>query len=106
FAPRLKCKTPRAERVATTDLFHDVGRGARAAAGSFYMLGGTREVIKAAVAKVRDLYPRLAIAGYRHGYCRRDGDEARIIAEIDAARPDLLWIGMGAPLELAFSLRN
>ena len=25
-----------------------------------------------------------------------------VIAEIDAARPDLLWIGMGAPAELAF----
>jgi N-acetylglucosaminyldiphosphoundecaprenol N-acetyl-beta-D-mannosaminyltransferase len=106
FASRLKCRMPLPERVATTDLFHDVARRAQAAGASFYMLGGTREVIKAAVARVRDLYPRLAIAGFRHGYCRRDGDEGRIIAEVDAARPDILWIGMGAPLELAFSLRN
>jgi len=106
LASRLKCKMPLPERVATTDLFHDVARRAEAAGASFYMLGGTREVIKAAVAKVRDMYPRLAIAGSRHGYCRRDGDEVRIIAEVNAASPDILWIGMGAPLELAFSLRN
>jgi N-acetylglucosaminyldiphosphoundecaprenol N-acetyl-beta-D-mannosaminyltransferase len=106
FASRLRGRTPLPERVATTDLFHDVARVAEAAGATFYLLGGTRDAIKAAVANVREMYPRLAIAGYRHGYSRRDGDEAQVIADINAARPDILWIGMGAPLELAFALRN
>lgn len=106
FASRLKCEMPLPERIATTDLFHDVARAAEATGASFYLLGGTREVIKAAAANVRTMYPRLAIAGYRHGYSRREGDEAQVVAEINAARPDILWIGMGAPLELAFSIRN
>jgi N-acetylglucosaminyldiphosphoundecaprenol N-acetyl-beta-D-mannosaminyltransferase len=106
FASRLRGRTPLPERVATTDLFHDVARVAEAAGTTFYLLGGTRDAIKAAVANVREMYPRLAIAGYRHGYSRRDGDEAQVIADINAARPDILWIGMGAPLELAFALRN
>lgn len=106
FASRLRCRMALPERVATTDLFHDVARQAEATGASFYLLGGTRDVIKEAVANVRAMYPRLAIAGFRHGYSRRDGDEAEVIAGVDAARPDILWIGMGAPLELAFSLRN
>ncbi len=106
LASRLKSPTPLPERVATTDLFHDVARAAEATGASFFLLGGTRDVIKAAVRNVREMYPRLAIAGFRHGYSRRDGDEAQVIAEINAARPDILWIGMGAPLELAFAIRN
>jgi N-acetylglucosaminyldiphosphoundecaprenol N-acetyl-beta-D-mannosaminyltransferase len=106
FASRLRSRAALPERVATTDLFHDVARAAEAAGATFYLLGGTRDAIKAAVANVRELYPRLAIAGYRHGYSRRDGDEAQVITDINAAQPDILWIGMGSPLELAFALRN
>ena len=106
FASRLRCNRPLPERVATTDLFHDTARVAEASGASFYLLGGTRDVIKAAVHNVREMYPRLAIVGSRHGYSRRDGDEAQLIADINAARPDILWVGMGSPLELAFSIRN
>jgi N-acetylglucosaminyldiphosphoundecaprenol N-acetyl-beta-D-mannosaminyltransferase len=106
FASRFKCRPALPERVATTDLFHDVARQAEATGATFYLLGGTRDVIKGAVANVRAMYPRLAIAGFRHGYSRREGDEAEVIAAVNAARPDILWIGMGSPLELAFSLRN
>jgi N-acetylglucosaminyldiphosphoundecaprenol N-acetyl-beta-D-mannosaminyltransferase len=106
FASRLRCPTPLPERVATTDLFHDVARVAEATGASCYLLGATRDVIAAAVANVRAMYPRLSIAGFGHGYPHGDGDEAQVIADIDAARPDILWIGMGSPLELAFSMRN
>jgi exopolysaccharide biosynthesis WecB/TagA/CpsF family protein len=105
FASRLKCRTPLPERVATTDLFHDVARLAEASGASFYFLGGTRAVIEQAVHNVRQLYPRLAIAGFRHGYSRRSDDEDRVIADVNAARPDILWVGMGAPIEQAFSSR-
>lgn len=106
FASRLKGRRRLPERVATTDLFHDVARRAEMSGASFYLLGGTRDVNQAAVDNLRRSYPRLVIAGYRHGYCRRAGEEAEIIAAINAARPDILWVGMGAPLELAFVLRN
>jgi UDP-N-acetyl-D-mannosaminuronic acid transferase (WecB/TagA/CpsF family) len=65
FASRLKGRTPLPERVATTDLFHDVARLAEASGASFYFLGGTRAVIEKAVHNVRQLYPKLAIAGFR-----------------------------------------
>jgi N-acetylglucosaminyldiphosphoundecaprenol N-acetyl-beta-D-mannosaminyltransferase len=106
FASRMKCRMSLPERVATTDLFHHVARVAGATGASFYLLGGTCDVIKAAVHNVRQAYPRLEIAGFRHGYSRRDGDEAQVIADINAARPDILWVGMGAPIEQEFAIRN
>jgi N-acetylglucosaminyldiphosphoundecaprenol N-acetyl-beta-D-mannosaminyltransferase len=101
FASRLKGPTPLPERVATTDLFHDVARLAEARGATFYLLGGTPEVMAAAVRKTQRRYPALAIAGFRHGYFS-DAEAPRVVAEINAARPDILWIGMGVPNEQLF----
>jgi N-acetylglucosaminyldiphosphoundecaprenol N-acetyl-beta-D-mannosaminyltransferase len=104
FASRLKCRTPLPERVATTDLFHDVARLAEARGASFYLLGGTAEVIEKAVRNVRQAYPRLMIAGYRDGYFKEE-EAAQVVASINDARPDVLWVGMGVPAEQVFSMR-
>jgi len=41
FVSRLKCEFPLPERVATTDLFHDVAREAEARGASMFLLGAT-----------------------------------------------------------------
>jgi N-acetylglucosaminyldiphosphoundecaprenol N-acetyl-beta-D-mannosaminyltransferase len=105
FASRWKCRTALPERVATTDLFHDVAKVAIGRKVSFYMLGGTPEALRKAVDNVRRLYPGLILAGSRHGYFRPE-EEDRIIADIQAVRPDILWVAMGAPLEQQFTMRN
>ena len=103
LASRLRSCMPLQERVATTDLFHDVARVAPSRGASFYLLGAGPKVIEQAVCKVQEEYPQLTIAGYRHGYF--DAEEMNeIIGEIDACAPDVLWIGMGAPAELALAL--
>jgi N-acetylglucosaminyldiphosphoundecaprenol N-acetyl-beta-D-mannosaminyltransferase len=104
FASRWKCRTPLPERVATTDLFHDVARLAEARGATFYLLGGAPDVMASAVRKVQRRYPSLAIAGYRHGYFAPE-EAAQIVADINAARPDVLWIGMGVPNEQLFAQR-
>jgi len=94
---------PLPERIATTDFFHDAARAAEAAGMRFYLLGGTQAVAEKAAAEVHRLYPRLAIAGYRNGYfdeSERDG----VIAAIQAARPDVVWVGMGTPRQHVFSV--
>jgi len=105
FASRLKCRTPLPERVATTDLFHDAAREAVDCGATFFLLGAAPEVIAAAVHNARQLYPRLQIAGFRHGYFAGE-DEQQVVEEINSARPDILWIGMGVPNEQRFSLVN
>jgi exopolysaccharide biosynthesis WecB/TagA/CpsF family protein len=105
FASRLKGSTPLPERVATTDLFHDVARDAEAAGASFFFLGASQEVVERTVDRVSTLYPRLVIAGFRNGYFAAE-EESRVVETINATGADILWVGMGTPHELAFSLRN
>jgi len=105
LASRWKCRTPLPERVATTDLFHDVAALAQSAGATFYMLGATDATIRAAVANVRRWYPNLQIVGFRNGYFKPE-DEDRIVAEINAARPDILWIARGVPSEQQFALAH
>ena len=106
FVSRFFSKTPLPERVATTDLFHDTALVAQERGASIYLLGATKAVADQAVRRTRELYPALKIAGYNSGYLRRDGDEARIIADINQAKPDILWLGLGAPAEQSFAARN
>jgi exopolysaccharide biosynthesis WecB/TagA/CpsF family protein len=104
IASRLKCATPLPERVATTDLFHDVARLAQDTGASFYFLGGEPHVLDKALLRVRSTYPRLIVCGHRSGYF--DDDEvAQVIADINDAKPDILWVGMGVPREQIFALR-
>jgi N-acetylglucosaminyldiphosphoundecaprenol N-acetyl-beta-D-mannosaminyltransferase len=106
FVSRLLNTTPLPERVATTDLFHDIATVAQQRGASVYLLGAAKAVVDKAVRRTRELYPALKIAGYGSGYLRREGDVERIIADINQARPDILWLGLGAPAEQLFAARN
>jgi len=74
---------------------------AQSVGASFYLLGATEAVIRTTIANVRRWYPALEIAGFRNGYFARS-DEARIVAEINAAKPHVLWVGRGIPDEQRF----
>ena len=106
FISRLFHKQPLPERVCTTDLFHDVARAAPSRRARMFLLGATKEVIDEAMRRIRRLYPELDLAGHAHGYMRRDSDEDRVIERINAAQPDILWLGLGVPAEQAFAIRN
>lgn len=93
------------ERVATTDLVHAVAEMAQTSSVSFYFLGGSADVNRKAVANMREKYPNLIFAGARDGYFPKE-KEAEVIEEIMAVRPDILWIGLGVPLEQDFVVRN
>lgn len=89
------------ERVATTDLYHEVARKALAEGVTFYLYGATENENRAAVATTQRLYPGLRIVGHHHGYLVGDALAAKV-AEIDALAPDILWIALGVPREQAF----
>lgn len=100
-ASRYLCRQKLPERVATTDLFHDVAELAQAQGLGFYMLGASAHENARAVAAVRKLYPELRIVGHCHGYLRGEELERKLI-EIDALEPDILWLAMGVPHEQVF----
>src|SRR5262245_237444 len=102
---KLFSKRPLPERVATTDLVHEVAKLAEETGVSYYFLGATEEVNARAVEEMQMRYPKLVFAGRRNGYFSRE-EEDEVIAGINAAKPDILWVGLGVPLEQQFIDRN
>lgn len=65
---------------------------------SAYFLGARPEVVAALVERLRRERPGLRIAGHHHGYLDAELDRA-VRRDIAAARPDLLFVAMGSPLQ-------
>jgi N-acetylglucosaminyldiphosphoundecaprenol N-acetyl-beta-D-mannosaminyltransferase len=95
---------PLPERVATTDLFHDVARRAEPLGLSFYLLGATEDENRKACERARARFPRLKIVGRSHGYLDAAALERRV-DEIDALAPAILWVAFGVPREQEFCAR-
>jgi N-acetylglucosaminyldiphosphoundecaprenol N-acetyl-beta-D-mannosaminyltransferase len=93
------------ERVATTDAFHDAAGLAVSLGARFFLFGGTEDVNRRAADRVRKIYPTLAIVGRRSGYFDAE-EEPAIVDEINAAAPDVLWVGLGVPHQQRFVVRN
>jgi len=102
---RLFSERPLSERVATTDLVHEVAKLAEDTGVTFYFLGASEDVNAKAVEEMQQRYPKLVFAGRHNGYFSRDEEDV-VVAEINAAKPDILWIGLGVPLEQQFIDRN
>jgi N-acetylglucosaminyldiphosphoundecaprenol N-acetyl-beta-D-mannosaminyltransferase len=105
FASRLLARPAIPERSSTTDFFHDAARVARMHGLRFFLLGATEEVNAACAETMRTKYPGLVIAGRRHGFFGMH-EEASICEEINAARADVVWIGLGVPREQYFAAGN
>lgn len=93
------------ERVATTDLFHDVAKLAETNNVSFFLLGADEEANKTAYENVKNMYPALNIVGRRNGYFSQE-EEQDIVTHINELKPDILWVSMGVPREQYFISRN
>jgi N-acetylglucosaminyldiphosphoundecaprenol N-acetyl-beta-D-mannosaminyltransferase len=105
LASRMYARAPLPERVATTDFFHVAARFAERAGISFFLLGSTEEDNRAAAQHVRAAYPQLKIVGRHHGYITQ-AEEKTVVQQVAAAKPDVLWVGMGVPREHEFIVRN
>lgn len=103
FGTRLFGRKSCRERIATTDWFHDVVRDPRCHDARHYLLGGNPAIIEKTVAKLRETYPHMIIAGYHHGYFTPE-EEPAIVARINAAHPDMLWVGLGRPKQEIFTV--
>lgn len=92
------------ERSATTDMIHDCAKVAAENNLSFFIFGGPEDVNHRCVSNLKEMYPSLRIVGRRSGYFE-SGEEDSIVAEINMAQPDILWVGLGKPLEQVFCAR-
>lgn len=101
LASRWLCSLQLPERVATTDLFHDVARLAEESGETFYLFGATEAENRRAVEVVRTRYPALRVVGHSHGYLPPSELEKKL-EEINALGPGILWLGLGVPREQIF----
>jgi N-acetylglucosaminyldiphosphoundecaprenol N-acetyl-beta-D-mannosaminyltransferase len=90
---------PLPERVAGSDLVYDLCEQAASRGRSIYLMGGAEGVAVEAARKLQTLYPALKIAGTA---CPTPesltGEGCRqLIAEVKAAKPDLLLVALGQP---------
>jgi exopolysaccharide biosynthesis WecB/TagA/CpsF family protein len=105
LATHLICRAPLRERVATTDLILDAAKVAAEQGLRFYFLGARPGVAAAAAEHLTARYPGLQIVGCRDGYFSQ-GEEEAICADVVAAGTDVLWLGLGSPLQDRFAARN
>jgi N-acetylglucosaminyldiphosphoundecaprenol N-acetyl-beta-D-mannosaminyltransferase len=82
------------ERMTGADWIWDFAARAEGRWRVFW-LGGEPGVTAAAAARLRERHPRLDILT-DHGF---HDDEAGLVARINAARPDVLLVGMGTPVQ-------
>jgi N-acetylglucosaminyldiphosphoundecaprenol N-acetyl-beta-D-mannosaminyltransferase len=64
-----------------------------------FLLGSTAERIGAAAVAFRARFPQAVLAGAHHGYVQDEASSRKVVAQINAARPDVLLVGMGNPLQ-------
>jgi N-acetylglucosaminyldiphosphoundecaprenol N-acetyl-beta-D-mannosaminyltransferase len=66
---------------------------------SYFMLGGDEQTIAQAAKYAEKNFLGWRLAGYHHGYLKSDELNTAAIETINAARPDVLLVGMGNPLQ-------
>ena len=93
------------ERVAGIDLMEAVLRLCADNGYRPYFLGAPREVLKQAIACLKERYPGLAVAGASDGYFRPE-EEPDVVATITSSRADCLFIGMPTPRKERFLARH
>lgn len=93
------------DRSATTDMYLDSLPLAAQTGCRYYLLGGKPGVASDCADRSVAQAPGLVIAGAHHGYFS-EAEEDALVEAINAAEPDVIWVGLGKPKEQAFCLRN
>ncbi|MFV2083738.1 WecB/TagA/CpsF family glycosyltransferase [Micromonospora sp. LOL_021] len=91
---------PLPARVPGSDLIWSLSRALGEQRRSVYLLGGEPGTAVQAAAVLRREFPQLTIAGQLSppfGFDRSEEQLSQICAEVAAARPDLIFVGLGFP---------
>ena len=88
-----------AGRVPGPDLMPEIFRLSEERGYTQYFYGSTPETLEALEKNLRERFPRLKIAGLYSPPFRplTEEEDAQIVAMINEAKPDFIWVGLGAP---------
>jgi N-acetylglucosaminyldiphosphoundecaprenol N-acetyl-beta-D-mannosaminyltransferase len=89
------------EKLTTTDLWPRLCETAVEHGYRFFLLGGEPGLAERAATKALSQYPGLHLVGTHHGYF--DLRDESLVAKVNAARPDILWVGMGDPRQILWA---
>lgn len=95
----LKAKSRPKERITGWDLFTFEMERLNARGGQCFFMGCSDRTLAIIREKAAKLYPNITVETYSPPYkdAFDEKDSAAMIEAINAAQPDLLWIGMSAP---------
>ena len=90
---------PEAERVTGPDLMLELFAISKEKGYRHYFYGATEETLQSMKEVLERDYPGIQIAGMYAPPFRvlTPQEDAQIVAKINEARPDFIWIGLGAP---------
>ncbi|MEU5878057.1 WecB/TagA/CpsF family glycosyltransferase [Spirillospora sp. NPDC047279] len=94
-------RRPLPERVAGIDLMLALLPEAERRGHRVYLMGARQEVLDRMVAELLRRFPKLVIAGSRHGYFS-SAEAPDIADEIRESKADLLFIGVSSPMKELF----
>ena len=88
-----------AQRVTGPDLMKQVLAVSAEKGWRHYFYGSTPETLQLLRKKVEERYPGVVISGMMSPPFREmtPQEDAQAVAEINATKPDFVWVGLGAP---------
>ena len=96
-----KIKEPLPERVAGYDFIHKIFELGQDMDISFFFLGAKPGVAEAAEEKIEQEYVGIRVVGTNDGYFSLE-EEKQILEKINADKPDVLLVALGAPKQERF----
>lgn len=102
-------------RLANDDVGEDLFRQSAAHGYRTFLFGSAHGIAARAAETLTRAFPDLPIVGTLHGYFDvdkghpgwyDDEDEALIVETINAANPDIVWVGVPTPLQQRWVTRN
>ena len=92
-------KTPLKQKVAGVDFADRLLSVLEKTGGRLFLLGSKPGIAELAAQKMTGKHPKLRICDMNDGYFK---DEAPVIEKINAAKPDVLFVCLGAPKQEIF----
>lgn len=97
------------ERVTGSDVFSGVMQHLDEIGGSVFFLGSSNEILEILSVRIQNNFPAVRIAGMLSPPFKSVFSESEIdkmVSEINAVEPDVLWVGMTSPKQDIFIYSN
>lgn len=66
---------------------------------TFYLIGGKQNVIETVVNNLKKDFPGINILNYRNGYLKTEEERTLLLRDIQAKKPDVVFVAMGSPMQ-------